>query len=126
MVPDTLLATVRCWFGDVRCAALELPDGWFGPPQETRHKLSWSELTEDRLVVELDRVLVLEFGEVETVAVVDDLLLIQDFAELTFTCHGFRGVRPQRRSYESGAVRLRPPLGKRAPIRQTGRVAVLQ
>jgi hypothetical protein len=133
---DTALTTVRCWFGDVQFAALELPDGWFGPPQESRHQLTWSALEDDRLIVELDHALTLVFARVRTVARIDDVLLFKDFDALRFECRGWRGIRPEVRRYGAGLVSLTPSigsphprtlapaLGKRVRNRHTGGVPV--
>ena len=135
---ETALTTVRCWFGDAQYAALELPDGWFGPPQESRHQLTWSELDKGRLVIELDHALLLLFERPRTVARIDDTLVIKDFGALTFDCKGWRGIRPEHRDYRSGTVSFTPPmstprpralgpaLGKWRKLRQTGRVPISQ
>ena len=136
MTAETVLTTVRCWFGDVQFAALELPDGWFGPPQESRHQLTWSALHDDQLVVELDHALTLTFDQVLTVARIEDVLVFKDFDLLRFRCKGWRGIRPDLRTFDGGTVeltpsigsphprRLGPALGKRWRNRHTGEVPV--
>ena len=113
--PATDLTTIRCWFGDVQFAALELPDGWFGPPQESRHRLTWSELEEDVLIVELDHALVLTFVGPRTVARLDDVLVVKDFDELRFVCRGWRGIRAEVRTYDGGSVSFTPSIGTPHP-----------
>src|SRR3954447_18364346 len=139
MADETALTTVRCWFGDAQFAALELPDGWFGPPQESRHQLTWSALDEDdRLVIELDHALTLTFDRPDTVARIDEVLVVTDFERLRFECRGWRGVRAEGRNYARGRVLLTPsiggprpripvpPLGKWRRLRHTGGVPISQ
>jgi hypothetical protein len=138
MAAETSLTTVRCWFGDAQFAALDLPDGRFGPPQESRHQLTWSELEGTTLVIELDHALVLTFERPRTLACIDGTLVIKDFDRLRFLCRGWRGIRAEAREYHDGTVSLLPPmngprpramgpaLGNRRKLRQTGQVPISQ
>ena len=137
MRDDTSLATLRCFFGEARYGSLMLPDGWFGPPQETRHQLTWSAVRNGRLMVELDHAMRLLFENARTVVRIDSRLVLKDFDRLLFSCRGWRGIRPVQREYDFGLVTLTAQvgypnphpgwssLGKRWRNRHTGGVPVL-
>jgi hypothetical protein len=137
MRDDEPLTTVRWFFGEARYGSLILPDGWFGPPQEARHQLTWSGLRKGRLMLELDAAIRLLFENAQTVVRIDNRLVLKDFDRLLFSCRGWRGIRPVRREYGDGQVTLTAQigypnphpawssLGKRWRNRHTGGVPVL-
>jgi hypothetical protein len=56
--PDDARHDLVRWFGR-GVAGLVLPTGWFGRPFDNAHELTWCEARKDRLLVELDGLLLL-------------------------------------------------------------------
>jgi hypothetical protein len=57
--PDDARHDLVRWFRRGVVAGLVLPTGWFGRPFDNAHELTWCEARKDRLLVELDGLLLL-------------------------------------------------------------------
>ncbi len=71
------LAVVSAWFDKAGTASMELPTGWFGRPHDNMHRLTWSAVRDDKVLLELDGQLHLVLADVEIVADTAPLLALQ-------------------------------------------------
>lgn len=51
---DILSAEVSPWFERHAVVGIELPSGWFGRPHDGQHRLTYSSLTAERLILAFD------------------------------------------------------------------------
>lgn len=104
--PSEVLAQIQRWFGEVKLAGLELPSGWFGRPHGDLHELTWSATTTQKVLLELDGLLLLTVTEPALAEADSRRLVIPSFAQLVFDWQEFGNRRPHAEIFTIGSLRL--------------------
>jgi len=106
MPTEAVLADVVTWFGRVKLASLELPRGWFGRPYDNLHQLTWSSATQHKVLLELDRQLLLIITDPGSIKECDRELRIEGCAQVTLDWQEFGNLAAHVDDHGAGSVRL--------------------
>ncbi len=105
-VTEEILAPLVDWFGRVKLASLELPDGWFGRPYDNLHQLTWSAATSHKLLLELDHQLLLVITDPRGMDVNESEVRLNGCLQVTLDWQEFGNMRPHVDDHGQGTVRL--------------------
>lgn len=106
MSASQALTQIVDWFREARAASLELPSGWFGGPGRSLHQLTKAEVWNDRLLLELDKQLLLIVTAPTEPVLGKEELVIDKFDQLVFDWQEYGNKRPHAEVYNSGSVRF--------------------
>jgi hypothetical protein len=106
MTTQAALDAVIKWFARVKLASLEMPKGWFGRPYDNLHQLTWWGATDHKLLLELDRQLLLVITDPSAVEVTDSELRINECAQVVLDWQEYGNLRPHADNHGPGSVRL--------------------
>jgi len=101
-----VLTTVLAWFREAKVASLDLPDHSFGGPGRSLHQLTRAEAWNDRLLLELDKQLLLVLTAPGEPLVAQEELVFDKYDQLVFDWQEYGNKRPHLEVYNAGAVRF--------------------
>lgn len=104
MSVEEILEFVGDWFAGVGGASLKLPSRWFGRPHDNQHRLTGASVSAGRLLLELDRSLLLTLAHPSSVAVEGGCLEIAGFTHGTLDWDDFGGSASHLETFEAGVV----------------------
>ena len=112
MTPAEMTTFVRRWFAEAEQALGPiLPDGWFGRPYDNLYMLKDVQVAGDVLTVHLSEDTKLVFERLERVYLDDSDLVFDGFRTCALRWKDYGGEEARERSYNTGQVRLVPPVG---------------
>lgn len=97
------LAAIERRFADHR-PSLRLPTGWFGRPYDNQHRLTWSAVRGNTLLVELDGLQELILMDVGRIEVTDDSLVLSDVGYVVLCRRDYADGTPSIIDCGSGEV----------------------
>ncbi len=106
------LQRIRSWFEQHGIGVLELPDGPFGPSEETFLSLTYLEFLPHKLLMEFDTQILLVFTDIKRVEQQKSALLLTDFRQCLVDWQDFGSMEPHVKIFHNGTVTIRPPSGK--------------
>ncbi len=106
MATEAVLRVIVDWFARIKLASVELPRGWFGRPFDNLHQLTWSAALDHKVLLELDRQLLLIITDPAEAELKDTELLIQGCAQVTLDWQEYGNLRPHVDDHGSGRVRF--------------------
>lgn len=110
MTNNDTLATVRQFFGATGYAGLILPSGWFGRPHDNLLQLTRGEASDQTLVLELDRQLILTFAGEPQVTTAEEGLRLSGFTALAWDWTEFGSTTSHHEKFDSGEVEFVAPM----------------
>lgn len=113
MTITQMASLTRRWFDQAQQASGPiLPDGWFGGrPYENIFLLEDVETQKDMLVVHLSEDTTLSIAHPRCGYVENSELVFEDYDHVTFRWKDYGGTEHHEKHFESGQVRLAPPIG---------------
>lgn len=102
--PDEIKADVERWFAANGVAGLILPDGWFGRPHDSQHRLTWLASRPQRLLVELDGRVILLFVAPGSVESTPRELVVDGASHVVVSWSASDSSTAQLKTYAGGAV----------------------
>jgi hypothetical protein len=106
MTTQDVLDEVVAWFSSAKLASLELPDGWFGRPHDNLHQLTWSAATGHKVLLELDRQLLLVLTEPRAAESSKMELRILDCAQVVLDWQEYGSLKLHVDNHHAGSVRF--------------------
>ena len=106
MGTEAVLQAISGWFAQVKLASLEMPRGWFGRPYDNLHQLTWSVARDHKVLLELDRQLLLVITDPAGVEATDTELRIERCAQVTLDWQEYGNLKPHVDDHGSGSVRF--------------------
>jgi len=103
---DDVLAAVNAWYARVRLASLELPGGWFGRPHDNLHQLTWTGATQHKVLLELDRQLLLILTDPDAVEESELEFRVVGCAQVTLDWQEFGNLKPHLEGHGPGTARF--------------------
>ena len=110
MTNNDTLATVRQFFAAAGYAGLVLPTGWFGRPYDNLLQLTRGEASDQTLVLELDRQLILTFSGEPQVTTTEEGLRLTGFTALEWDWTEFGSATSHHERFDSGEVEFVVPM----------------
>lgn len=101
---EAILQFVSEWFTGVGGASLKLPARWFGRPHDNQHRLTGASVSAGRLLLELDRTLLLTLAHPSNASVEDGCLRITGFAHGTLDWDDYGGTASHLETFKGGVV----------------------
>ncbi len=101
-----VLQTITDWFARVKLASVELPRGWFGRPLDNLHQLTWSAARDHKILLELDKQLLLIITDPADADATDTELRIEGCAQVTLDWQEYGNLTPHVDDHGSGLVRF--------------------
>lgn len=103
---ESPLQEVVAWFRKAGAAGLILPDGWFGRPYDSLHRLTFSVQRPRAMLLELDSQLYLLATGNVSVKAKEQALKLSGFAQLVFCWQEYGGSTTHTRTFNSGQVQF--------------------
>ncbi len=98
---------IKRWFETEWGGSLLLPDGWYGRPYDNQHALTSVEESDERLVIILDRKLILRFEGLKAVKTEKHTLVLGPFEKLSFDSESLNtDGKLVTKEYQTGEVRI--------------------
>lgn len=105
-----LKSTIREWFKRARFCDLVLPSGMTGKAGDCGDYLTYLEVRPHKLIIELNKQLLLVLTDCKKIQSSDKELVLSDFVQLVYDWQGFGDMTPHVDVFTSGEVRfLAPP-----------------
>jgi hypothetical protein len=110
MIPtEAIRQSAERWFEEKKVASLELPRGFFGQPLGNLHELTWSAARDHKLLLELDRQLLLILTDPQGANASDVELVIDGSAQVSLDWQEYVNMTPHLDDLGSGSVRFVSP-----------------
>ena len=107
-----MVKVVRRWFRKAgQAMGPVLPDGWFGRPYDNLYELKNIAVDGDVFTIHLSQDTSLEFHRLGRVHIDDSQLVLEDFSLFSLRWREYGGVSDLEKRYDTGQVRLVPPVG---------------
>ncbi|HET6428852.1 MAG TPA: hypothetical protein VFJ30_10605 [Phycisphaerae bacterium] len=107
-----MIELVQRWFANAEQGLGPiLPDGWFGRPYDNLYMLEDVQVAGDVLTVYLSEDTALVFERLGQVYLDNSELVFEGFRSFSIRWKEYGGVQHREQTYDSGQVRLVPPVG---------------